>query len=63
MATGADGPRSTAPPVENGPGRWTSTEADWEGVKDAVVELYWEQDKSLPEVMEAMATGRNFHAT
>ncbi len=53
--------RPNAPPAENG--RWSSTDADWEGVKDAIVELYWEQDKCLPEVMEAMATGHNFHAT
>ncbi|KXX77024.1 Metacaspase-1B [Madurella mycetomatis] len=61
MTADADGDRPTALPAENG--RWASTDADWEGVKDAIVQLYWEEDRCLPEVMGIMATRHNFHAT
>ncbi|KAK3322874.1 Clr5 domain-containing protein [Apodospora peruviana] len=38
-------------------------DADWEQFKDVLVQLYWEEDKELPEVMEMMAATHNFHAT
>ncbi|ETS79498.1 hypothetical protein PFICI_09351 [Pestalotiopsis fici W106-1] len=51
---------ASAPP--SGHGRW-ATSADWAAHKDRVVRMYWNEDRTLKEVMSIMATEYDFHAT
>ncbi len=55
-----DGDDQTAPPaanrIQNGKG------PDIERFKNEIVQLYWNEDRELPEVMKIMETKHNFNA-
>jgi hypothetical protein len=42
---------------------WATKAEDWEAHKEIISQLYWDQDKTLKEVMEVMRQDHGFNAT
>lgn len=42
---------------------WATKAEDWEARKEMISKLYWDEDKTLKEVMEIMRRDHGFNAT
>lgn len=58
----AASPAPAAASLGHGGGKW-ATSADWAVHKDTIVRLYWNEDRTLKEVMNIMARDYDFHGT